>query len=273
MAQAPTFLVVAAFPLAKSNCTSRHRTSSPCLKKPEFPWLWTLSHSKPRRTTLLLGFLAVVSVLAYHAWCDNIRTSYEHLRLGGVLATTFLVWIPFVIVLVPGVVITLWIDDKIDASLRMAEHAAAGSIDNGFHLSLCWSRVLSSHFGSTTRLMHPYEWRNTLLPGQSRRLKKKSRRPSRSWKAFHGVGGGLRTGSRKEQGSSNERYCGRSNATFCIRLRRGFGHASRCCTRSSVCLSCCSIVQSRSSASDHLCSCLPGLHCTRVLKSSSTFHN
>lgn len=79
--------------------------------------------------TLLIGFLAIVSILVYHAWHDNTRISYDHLRLGGVLATTLLVWIPFVIVLVPGVAITLWIDDNIDASLRTAERHAAGSIE------------------------------------------------------------------------------------------------------------------------------------------------
>jgi hypothetical protein len=78
---------------------------------------------------LIVAFLAIVFMLAYHAWIDNTRTTYRNFQSLPTLGLAVLVWIPFVILLTPGVVATLYIDDKIDAALRFAETSAAGKIE------------------------------------------------------------------------------------------------------------------------------------------------
>jgi hypothetical protein len=76
----------------------------------------------------ILGFLAIATLLSYHAYVDNIRTKYRNLKLVETLAWTFLVWIPFLVLLVPGVVVTLKVDNMIDAALRKFELMAADTV-------------------------------------------------------------------------------------------------------------------------------------------------
>jgi hypothetical protein len=78
---------------------------------------------------LIVAFLAIVFMLGYHAWIDNTRTTYRNFRGLPTFGLAVLVWIPFIILLAPGVVATLYIDDKIDAALRFAETSAAGTIE------------------------------------------------------------------------------------------------------------------------------------------------
>jgi hypothetical protein len=78
---------------------------------------------------LIVAFLAIAFMLGYHAWVDNTRTTYRNFQHCRTLGVAILVWFPFIILLAPGVVATLYIDDKIDAALRFAETSTAGTLE------------------------------------------------------------------------------------------------------------------------------------------------
>lgn len=78
---------------------------------------------------LLIAFLSITGMLCYHAWVDNLRATYRNFHLYSILGTTIVVWLPFLFLLAPGIWITLYIDDKLDAGLRYAEKSVAGKIE------------------------------------------------------------------------------------------------------------------------------------------------
>lgn len=78
---------------------------------------------------LVVAFLAIAGMLGYHAWVDNLRTTYRNFQSWPTFGLAILVWIPFIILLMPGVVAMLFIDDRIDAALRYAETSTAGTIE------------------------------------------------------------------------------------------------------------------------------------------------
>ena len=78
---------------------------------------------------LLACFIAIASMLGYHAWIDNSRTTYRNFNSSKTFGLAVLVWMPFLLLLLPGILATLWIDDQIDATLRWAEKKASGTVE------------------------------------------------------------------------------------------------------------------------------------------------
>lgn len=78
---------------------------------------------------LIVAFLAIAFTLGYHAWVDNMRTTYRNFQSWPTFGLAVVVWSPFIILLMPGIVATLYIDDRLDAALRFAETTAAGTIE------------------------------------------------------------------------------------------------------------------------------------------------
>ena len=78
---------------------------------------------------LIAASAAIAANLGYHAWRDNLRVSYQNVRSVRILFFALIAWVPFFFLLLPGIVFTLYCNDRIDAALRYAEQAAAGKIE------------------------------------------------------------------------------------------------------------------------------------------------
>ena len=78
---------------------------------------------------LIACFIIIALMFGYHAWIDNNRTTYRNFNGIKTLGVAILIWLPFILLLTPGVVATLWIDDRIDAALHWVENSAAGSVE------------------------------------------------------------------------------------------------------------------------------------------------
>ncbi|MCA9195638.1 MAG: hypothetical protein KDB03_27890 [Planctomycetales bacterium] len=77
-----------------------------------------------------LGLASIFGILAIHALGDNLRTSYRNFHLFSTFFKSLGVWLPFFIVLLPGIALVAFIDNQIDAAVHSSESIALGTIED-----------------------------------------------------------------------------------------------------------------------------------------------
>lgn len=72
-------------------------------------------------------FGTILYLIAHHFYLDQTRTTFRNFEPKKTLLVATLVWLPFILLLTPGILLTLWLDEKVDLGLRMAEASALGT--------------------------------------------------------------------------------------------------------------------------------------------------
>ena len=77
----------------------------------------------------LVGVLLILLTLLRHALTDNSRATYRKVRYLRILLLAVILWLPFALLLVPGVVAAVFIDGKIEEAVLLAETKLAGTVE------------------------------------------------------------------------------------------------------------------------------------------------